>query len=280
MSYTNIAAYKFVTINDPESTGSALREECERLEIKGTILIAGEGLNIMLAGAVDSITSFVKVLRQNSCFTDMEIKYSESDIMPFWKLRMKVKNEIIRMNCPDIVPENHTAPRIAPKELQAALDAGEDIVLLDTRNDYEIAFGTFEQAIDPEIKEFSEWPEVVKSLPEDMKGKKVVTFCTGGVRCEKAAAVMENEGFTDVYQLDGGILRYFEETGGAHWDGACYVFDGRVAVGKDLEETNYMQCAHCNAPITDQERPGGVRAFIPCKVCEAKLAAEQEQAQA
>lgn len=274
MSYTNIAAYKFVSIDDPENTGEVLRATCERLEVKGTVLIAGEGLNIMLAGSAEAITEFVKTLRSDERFTDMEIKYSESEVMPFWKLRMKVKQEIIRMNCPDIVPEQHTAPRIAPKELQAALDAGEDIVLLDTRNDYEIAFGTFETALDPKIKEFSEWPEVVRQLPEELKTKKIVTFCTGGVRCEKAAAVMENEGFTEVYQLDGGILRYFEETGGAHWDGTCYVFDGRVAVDKALQETNYMQCAHCNKPITDQERPGGTRAFVPCIECEEKLAAE------
>jgi predicted sulfurtransferase len=163
---------------------------------------------------------------------------------------VRLKKEIISMGCPEIEPEKQTAPHLEPVDFKQWYDEGKDMIVLDTRNDYEIRLGTFEAAMDLGIDHFRQFPEAIKKLPESFKKKPVVTFCTGGIRCEKAAELMKREGFEQVYQLNGGIINYFEQCGGDHYEGECFVFDKRVALDPALQETQAVQCYKCREPLT------------------------------
>lgn len=230
----NIAAYLFVPLEDLETLRAELRELCVTLELKGTILLAPEGINLFLAGSEECIDAFLSNLTARPEFTALEVKRSFSETQPFGKLLVKLKKEIIPLGRPDIDPARHPAPRLAAETLKQWLDDGKDIVLLDTRNSFEIEHGTFDGAIDLQLGTFRSFADRVKDLDPALKDKTVVTFCTGGIRCEKAAPLMLSEGFRDVYQLDGGILKYFERCGQSHFAGDCYVFDERVALDSDL----------------------------------------------
>lgn len=280
VSVVNIAAYHFAPLQPNEELRCHLRGRCQELELKGTILLTPEGINCFLAGAADAIEEILAELRQMPGFEDLEVKYSESTHQPFTRLLIKLKKEIITFRQQDIDPLNKPAPRLSAKELKNWLDEGKEVVLLDTRNEYEVRLGTFANAIDPQIDEFCDFPKAVEQLPEELKKKPIVTFCTGGVRCEKAAPWMINQGFEEVYQLDGGILKYFEEVGGKHWDGECFVFDRRVALNPDLEETPTQVCWACQEPVTPQEQrdPRFVRGKS-CPHCVAETeSAEMETA--
>jgi UPF0176 protein len=232
MSVLNISTYKFVTLNDRESLREQLQNLCDALQLKGTILLAPEGINIFLAGSDVAIHKVGDWLKQDARFADIVPKESWSDTVPFKKMRVRLKKEIITMKEPDICP-------VSPVVLKAWLDRGRDdqgreIVLIDTRNNFEVEAGSFINALDFGIERFSQYPEQITAHQNDFNGKTVVTFCTGGIRCEKAVLYMNRLGMQNVYQLEGGILKYFEEVGGAHWSGNCVVFDNRAALDPGL----------------------------------------------
>jgi UPF0176 protein len=235
----NISAYKFVPLDDTATLCERLRSRALKAQLKGTILLAEEGINLFLAGAEGDVRGFVDALRQDPRFADLAPKESWSAAQPFRKMLVKVKREIIRMNHPTIRPADGRAPAVSAGTVKRWLDAGVDddgrpVVTLDTRNAFEVDHGSFEGAIDWRIHKFSEFPDALLAHRADLQDKTVVSFCTGGIRCEKAAIFMREAGLEHVYQLEGGILKYFEEVGGAHYQGGCFVFDEREALGADL----------------------------------------------
>ncbi|KNE24857.1 sulfurtransferase [Achromobacter spanius] len=238
-SVVNIAAYKFVSLDSLPDLRARLLAVAGDCALKGTILLAEEGINLFLAGSAEGIDAFLQTLRADPRFADLEVKFSHSDAVPFRKLLVKIKREIIRMDHPTIRPEAGRAPGVDAKTLarwlaQGADDAGRPVVMLDTRNAFEVDEGTFHNAIDWRIERFTQFPAAVQAHRADLEGKTVVSFCTGGIRCEKAAIYMNEAGIQNVYQLDGGILKYFEETGGPGYDGKCFVFDERHSLDPGL----------------------------------------------
>ncbi|MBL7997307.1 MAG: sulfurtransferase [Candidatus Kapabacteria bacterium] len=231
----NIAAYKFVSLT-PEFIRSwrpVLRSYCRAYGLKGTVLLSTEGINLFLAGEDDNLHALLAYIRSHEPFADLQWKESFSSSIPFTRILVKLKKEIIPMGH-NINPTEFTAPRVTPAELKQWLDTRNDIVMLDTRNTYEYERGTFANAMTMDIEHFRTFPAFVEQLDESLKDKTIVTFCTGGIRCEKAGAYMVEKGFTNVYQLDGGILKYFEDVGEAHYDGNCFVFDGRGSLDPAL----------------------------------------------
>jgi UPF0176 protein len=240
VSVVNISCYKFVTLTDREALRAGLTARCQALGLLGTILLAPEGLNVFLAGSRKAIDAIVAYLRADPRFADLQPKESLSSEPPFRKMRVRLKKEIITMKLPLIRPEAGRAPSVAAATLKQWLDCGVDdegrpVVMLDTRNDYEVVEGSFENAVDYGIGIFSEFPPHLIEHRAEYAGKTVVSFCTGGIRCEKAAIHMKAIGIERVYQLEGGILKYFEEVGSAHYHGDCFVFDEREAVSTDLQ---------------------------------------------
>ncbi|KGD90337.1 hypothetical protein JL37_20475 [Achromobacter sp. RTa] len=238
-SVVNIAAYKFVSLDCLPELRQRLLGEAAGAALKGTILLAEEGINLFLAGSADGIEAFLRFLRADARFADLEVKFSHSGGVPFRKLLVKIKREIIRMNHPAIRPEAGRAPGVDARTLARWLergvdDAGRPVVMLDTRNAFEVDEGTFKNAIDWRIERFTQFPEAVQAHRAELEGKTVVSFCTGGIRCEKAAIYMNEAGIQNVYQLDGGILKYFEETGGPGYEGKCFVFDERISLDPAL----------------------------------------------
>ena len=239
-SILNISAYKFVPLPDAHALRELLLERATALQLKGTILLAEEGINLFLAGPEWYVRGFVALLHTDARFADIAPKESWSATQPFKKMLVKVKNEIIRMNHPTIRPAEGRAPAVPAATVRRWLDQGHDdsgrpVVTLDTRNDFEVDAGTFDGAIDWRITKFTEFPQAVQAHKTELEGKTVVSFCTGGIRCEKAAILMHEMGLEHVYQLEGGILKYFEEVGDAHYHGGCFVFDERRAVDARLE---------------------------------------------
>ena len=249
----NIAAYKFAELQNLEELRLALRSECREAGLKGSILLSPEGINLFIAGEAPVVEWLLERLRAIPGLEDLTPKYSESEKQPFNRMLVKLKNEIIAFGVEGINPARYTSPRLAPKALKAWLDEGRQVLLLDTRNEYEIRLGTFAGAQTLGIGHFRDFPEAVRKLPETLKEIPVVSFCTGGIRCEKAAPLLEREGFKAVYQLDGGILKYFEECGGAHYEGECFVFDQRVGVDPSLQETGSQLCFACQEPLKPEE---------------------------
>lgn len=268
VEYVNIAGYKFVDLPDRDELRQPFRDICSKLNLKGTILLSHEGINFFLAGTQSDIDEYVEFLESDNRFTEIPLKISYSDRQPFRRMLVRLKKEIISLGIPEIEPGKYTAPEIEPLELKQRLDEGKEIIFLDTRNDYEMRVGTFEGAIDPGIRTFRDFPEALTKLPEELKEKEVVIFCTGGIRCEKAGVVMENAGFKNVKSLKGGILGYFEQVGGAYWDGDCFVFDRRVAVSPTLEETEHALCFACREPLdVDEQESAEYVPSVSCPYC-------------
>ena len=235
----NISCYKFVPLPDAAQLRDQLAEQTQRLALRGTILLAEEGINFFLAGPAEAVREVVNTLRQDPRLADLTPKESWSAHQPFRKMLVKVKREIIRMNHPTIRPAEGRAPAVTPDTVRRWLAQGHDddgrpVVTLDTRNALEVDHGSFEGAVDWRINKFTEFPDALRAHKAELQGKTVVSFCTGGIRCEKAAILMREEGLPHVYQLEGGILKYFEETDGAHYQGSCFVFDEREALAPDL----------------------------------------------
>jgi UPF0176 protein len=268
MQILNIAAYKFVTLDGLPVLRAELRERTAAQALRGTILLAPEGINLFVAGEADKLEAFLDGLLADPRFAGMPIKRSYSAEQPFNRMLVKIKREIITMNRPDVRPAENPAPRLAPQALKRWLDAGRDVVLLDTRNQFEVEVGTFKNAQAFGIAAFSQFPEQAAQRIEAWRDKTVVTFCTGGIRCEKAAPLMRELGFKEVYQLDGGILKYFEECGGAHYEGECFVFDKRVSLDGQLQEAPTAQCYACRAVLTaEEQRSAHYVVGVSCPKC-------------
>ena len=230
----NIAAYRFTELDDCVRLKTSFLNLGRTLHLKGTIILSQEGINLMISGSQDAIDSFREALEFDSRFAKLDYKVSYSEETPFQRFLVKIKPEIISMRQPNIQPNKKTGRYLAPKTLKQWLDLGKPITLLDTRNTFEIAMGSFEQAIHVNLDHFTNFPQKLAHL-QTPKQQTVVTFCTGGIRCEKATAFMLDQGFTDVYQLEGGILRYLEDCGQAHYKGNCFVFDQREALNASLK---------------------------------------------
>ncbi len=245
MQIINIAGYKFVGMPDAADLIEPVQLRCSNLDLKGNVLLSPEGINFSVAGQRSNIEEFLTYIHYDPLFAgrlnDLTVKESVSETKPFGRMVVRLTKEIITMRHPMICPESRRAPSVEPAQLKQWLDDGHDdqgreIVLIDARNSYEVEMGTFDGAVDLRIERFSEFPDAVKTQSEDTQDKTVVSFCTGGIRCEKAVLLMEDLGFKNVFQLEGGILRYFEEVGGEHWSGDCFVFDERVALDPTLKE--------------------------------------------
>ncbi|TDT33722.1 UPF0176 protein [Naumannella halotolerans] len=241
----NISAYLFTPLDDLERLRSVLLERAVRAQLKGTIILAGEGINLFLAGEPGAVRGYVDDLRTDPRFAALTPKESWNEAQPFGRMLVKIKNEIIRMNHPTIRPAEGRAPAVAPQTLRRWLDQGHDddgreVVLLDTRNDFEVDHGSFDNAVDWRIEKFTQFPQALQAHRGDLADKTVVSFCTGGIRCEKAAIHLRDQGI-DAHQLEGGILGYFEHVGGAHWNGECFVFDERVALAPDLSPREVVE---------------------------------------
>lgn len=263
----NISCYKFVALDKLQDRRTSIRRRAVELNLKGTVLLSPEGINLFVAGPPDSIHSFVDFLRSDPAFSDLCPKESANEYQPFNRMLVKIKKEIIAFGIDGVQPARKTSPKIPARELKQWLDEGRKVHLLDTRNDYEYDLGTFDNAIKMGLDHFREFPEGVAQLPENMKDEPVVMFCTGGIRCEKAGPYMEMAGFRNVFQLDGGILKYFEEVGGEHYHGECFVFDQRVAVDPALQETPTTQCYMCQAVVTAEQQQ--LPQYVAGKSCPA-----------
>ena len=249
----NIAGYKFVELHDRDDLRQPFLIACEDLELKGTILLSPNGINFSLAGRQESIDSYIEFLESDKRFIGIPLKITYNDYQPFRRMLVRLKKEIIALGMDEIRPLDFTAPKIKPSEFKEILDNEEEVIVIDTRNDYETRVGLFKNAVDLNLETFKDFPEAIKELPSEYKKKSIVMYCTGGIRCEKASAVMLKEGFQNVKQLEGGILGYFDETDGSHWEGDCFVFDDRVAVDTKLNETEYAMCFACREPLTTEE---------------------------
>lgn len=272
--FTNIAAYKFAPLTGLKPLREQLLVFCRAQGLKGTILLSTEGINLFVAGEGAAIAGLMRELHAVGGLEDLAPKYSESTEQPFTRMIVRIKKEIIAFGVEGIDPARRTSPKLPARTLKEWLDEGRPVTLLDTRNDYEVKLGTFRGARTLEIGHFRQFPEAVRTLPEELKEQPVVMFCTGGIRCEKAGPFMEREGFRSIFQLEGGILKYFEECGGAHYDGECFVFDQRVGVDPALRETESAQCFACQTPLTaeDQADPRYV-AGKSCPYCHQTQAA-------
>jgi UPF0176 protein len=267
--YVNIAAYKFITLDNLQDLRPQYQETCAHLGLKGTVLLTPEGINMFLSGTRANIDEYLAWVRSDARLADLEVKESLSAEQSHRRMLVRIKKEIITMRMPLIKPEEGRAPFVEAKTLKRWLDQGHDdngkpVVMVETRNDYEVDVGTFNNTVDYRLKKFTEFPEVIEKHKADFEGKTVVT---GGIRCEKAAIHMQNIGYDNVYQLEGGILKYFEEVGGAHYTGDCFVFDYRTALNPKLEPTETTQCFACRAVVTPRQQMAPE--YVPGKSCPA-----------
>lgn len=274
---TNISCYQFAELSGLKEMRTRLLDRCKSLGLKGTILLSTEGINMFVAGARENVDVLVEELRAIPGLEPLKPKYSESSDQPFRRMLVRIKKEIIAFGVEGIEPARYTSPRLEPKVLKQWLDEGRPVILYDTRNDYEVKLGTFKGAVVAGIDTFRDFPEAVRQLPPEMKKAEVVSFCTGGIRCEKAAPFMEREGFEHVWQLEGGILKYFEECGSAHYEGECFVFDQRVGVDPGLHETASSQCFACQTPLSAEEQADPrYMEHVSCPYC-FKTTEQQQQ---
>jgi UPF0176 protein len=265
---TNIAGYRFVDLPDRDDLLEPFTNLCHELELRGTVLLSLNGINFFLAATQDKIDTYIEFIERDKRFKEIPLKISYTDYQPFNRMHVKRKKEIISLGLDHIRPIENTGERIMPKDFKEMLDAGKDVVVLDTRNDYETRVGAFANAVELGITNFRAFPEAVDQLPADMKDKTVVMYCTGGIRCEKASVVLMDAGFKDVRQLEGGILGYFEEVGGEHWNGDCFVFDQRVAVNSELQETEVEMCFRCWQSLSQEEQASELYEIgVSCPYC-------------
>ena len=273
--HLNIAGYKFVVLPDRDALRQPLKQQCDELGLRGTILLSFEGINIFIAGPEENINAFRTSLLNDERFADIEFKQSYSEHQPFNRMNVRLKNEIISVGLPNFDRIEPDDGRIRPQELHERLLNDDDLVLLDTRNTYETRLGTFQNAIELDLDTFRSFPEAVAKLGDEYKDKEIVMFCTGGVRCEKASVIMKDAGFSNIKQLEGGILGYFEQVGGDYWDGECFVFDKRVALLPNLTETGTTICFACREPLTPKEQLHP--AYVPGESCSYCIDRHQSQ---
>ncbi len=267
--YLIAALYKFVHFSDYVSCQPKILKFCIEKDIKGTLLVAEEGINGTIAGTKINIHRFLQFLKSDSRFSDIEHKESYTDKIPFYRMKVKLKKEIVTLGQSDIDPTKQSGIRVDPKDWNSLI-TDPNIMLVDTRNEYEYQIGTFKNAISPKTTNFREFPDFVKQKLNPKKNKKIAIFCTGGIRCEKASVHMLNQGFEKVYQLNGGILKYIEEieTDKSLWEGECFVFDSRVAVDSELAKGNYEQCYACRRPLSEKDLQSNLyQKGISCPYC-------------
>lgn len=263
------ALYKFVALPDFRELRQPLLDECQRLGIRGSLLLASEGINGTVAGSREGIDSLLAYIKRDPRLVDLSHKESFQKAMPFYRMKVKLKREIVTLGVEGIDPNQTVGTYIKPRDWNALISDPE-VVLVDTRNYYEYEIGTFRGAINPDTDSFREFPDYVARSLDPAKHKKVAMFCTGGIRCEKSTAFMKSRGFDEVYHLEGGILKYLEEVPqrDSLWQGECYVFDNRVAVDHNLEKGSYDQCHGCRHPITeDDKRSDKYLEGIACPRC-------------
>ncbi len=262
-----VSAYKFLPLEALTTLKQRLQEEAQVLNLRGTVLLAAEGINCFFSGTKTQTQAYQTFISHTLGFGELPYKISPAIHQPFRRMIVKIRahGEIVTMGIPSLKPDALTAPRISPEELKRWFDEGREFLLLDTRNDYELRIGAFKGTFHLNLDHFKQFPEAVNNLDPSFKKKTIVTCCTGGIRCEKAAPYMLSLGFKHVYQLDGGILGYFERCGGTHWEGDCFVFDHRVAVKPDLSESQIRQCFACREPLTLQEQADP--RYVPGMAC-------------
>jgi UPF0176 protein len=271
------ALYKFVTLEDFHELREPLLDACIASGARGTILLAHEGINGTIAGTREAIDQVLAYLRSDPRLADLEHKESFDDHLPFYRMKVKLKREIVTMGIEGVDPNSRVGTYVAPGDWNDLVNDPE-VLLIDTRNDYEYGIGTFRGAIDPRTQSFRDFPAYVRSHLDPEKHKKVAMFCTGGIRCEKASAFMLEEGFAEVYHLQGGILKYLEEVPpqDSTWEGECFVFDNRVAVDHKLQKGQYDQCYGCRHPITEQDKLSDkYQKGICCPLCYDRLTDDQ-----
>ena len=264
---TQVAAlYRFVRLEDYENLRGPLLAFCEARGIRGTLLLAEEGINGTIAGTAQAISEVLAYLKKDDRLADLECKFSYNTDRPFLRMKVKLKKEIVTMGRPGIDPNQSVGRYASPEEWNTLVDDPECLVI-DTRNDYEVEIGTFQGAINPNTTSFREFPEWVEKNLDPSKHKKVAMFCTGGIRCEKSTSLLVSMGFEDVWHLQGGILNYLEKTPveQTRWDGECFVFDSRVSVDHDLEKGSYDQCYACRFPIDDAQKASDL--YVPGVSC-------------
>ncbi|EUJ10170.1 putative sulfurtransferase [Methylophilaceae bacterium 11] len=278
--YLTAALYKFVSLPNYQALQAPILDACNQHHIKGTLLLAGEGINGTIAGAPEDIRALLAYLKSFPEFSDLEHKESYADTHPFYRMKVKLKKEIVTMGVAGVNPNDVVGTYVKPEDWNTLI-SDPDVILLDTRNDYEVHIGTFKGAVDPKTATFREFPEYVAQHLDKTKHKKVAMFCTGGIRCEKASSFMKQQGFEEVYHLQGGILKYLETVPKEQsmWEGECFVFDQRVAVKHGLEVGEYDQCYACRMPLSPEElespqyTPG-----ISCPHCYDKTSEEKKAA--
>lgn len=275
--FLTAALYKFVSLPDYKILQAPIQAACENNNIKGTLLLAEEGINGTIAGLPADIHKTLDYLRQNPRLADLEHKESYADEHPFYRMKVRLKKEIVTLGVAGVSPTKQVGTYIKPEDWNALI-SDPDVILIDTRNDYEVDIGTFKGALDPKTTTFREFPEYVANNLDRTKHKKVAMFCTGGIRCEKASSYMMDQGFEEVYHLQGGILKYLETVPeeASMWQGECFVFDQRVAVKHNLEVGRYNQCYACRHPLSPQEMQSDqYAAGISCPYCYDKVSAEK-----
>lgn len=270
--------YKFIQLDeDLELLRDRVLSYCQSQEIRGTILLAKEGINATIAGEEESISNFFQFLKQDERFADIEPKRSTTEKPPFHRLKVKIKSEIVTMGVEKIQPAITTGKHIDPQTWNEII-SDSDVLVIDTRNQYEYKVGTFQNAISPQTDNFRQFPEFVEENLDPNKHKKIAMFCTGGIRCEKASAYLMAQGFEEVYQLDGGILNYLETISSEEslWEGECFVFDDRVAVNEDLEIGSHQLCYGCSHPLSEQDRQSEkYQPGVSCPYCYDHLTTQQ-----
>ncbi len=257
--------YKYVAVADPEADRAAQRELCERLGLMGRILLADEGINGTVAGTPEAANAYIEAMNEHPLFGGIEYKRDETQAQPFPRLRIKVRSEIVTLGVP--VDPAQGAPKLTPDQLHELLQNNPDVVLFDARNGYESAIGRFRGAVTPDIKLFKDLPEALEAY-SDLKDKTVVTYCTGGIRCEKASALMKQQGFKDIYQLDGGIIKYAQRYPDGAFEGECFVFDDRMSVGFTDEPAVLGACCVCEEPTNRYRNCANLNCHELMLVCE------------
>ncbi|MBT8087145.1 MAG: rhodanese-related sulfurtransferase [Gammaproteobacteria bacterium] len=265
-----VSFYHFIDLADPQSVRDRLQALCDELGLLGTILVASEGFNGTVAGDAAQVMRLFEWLKaETKLESELDARWTDATTAPFRRMRVKVKKEIVTLGRPDILPQKKTGKHVAPQGWNELLD-DPDVLLIDTRNHYEVEVGTFPGALDPGNDSFREFPEFAAELAETSRDRPLAMFCTGGIRCEKATALMLELGFDTVYQLQGGILNYLEQmpAGENRWQGECFVFDTRVAVDRDLSEGGYVQCHACRRPLSvDDMRSPDYHEGVSCPKC-------------
>ncbi len=271
------ALYKFAHLPDYREKKTALLDHCIKNGIKGTLLLASEGINGTVAGTRNAIDSLLNFLKSDARLADLEHKESFCDSQPFYRTKVKLKKEIVTLGVPGVDPNKQAGKYVMPKEWNALI-SDPDVLIIDTRNNYEVGIGAFKGAINPETNTFREFPEFVAKNLQHAKDKKIAMYCTGGIRCEKSTAYLLQQGFKNVFHLKGGILKYLEEVPAEQslWQGECFVFDNRVAVNNDLSPGEFDQCHGCRNPLSlaDRQSPQ-YNPGIHCPHCYASLTEDQ-----